>query len=487
LNVPDRAIELPARTAPATSSKSAKTWRLILAGLAIVAVGLRLAAMRGDLVFDEIWTMLILASLDSGWQIPYFNHDNNHVLNSLVMYGLGPGVPPIAYRVPATLASCLALWCGYRVGRRNGPRAGFIALFLLGFSHILILYGTEARGYAYLTCATLAGWWALDEFLEEPRVWYLALFAFAVILGFLSQLPFAFAYAGFGVYSILRLARQPGGWRLAAVLHLVPILSCVEVYFRFVQDLIAGGGERFPMDRVLVAAFSLASGGPEIGTAALAASAVAAVVIAIALTNEFRADRLRGWLYATAVILAPAAVILISRYAFVYPRHFLVPAIFCYVAVGNLLARWIAAGGALRLAGVGLLAAFALCNLVPVTRLIVEGRAQYSAAVRWMGEQTAGPDVVLAGDFDFRNATVAAFFAARIPDVYGDDGKKFVYVPKTEYGRQGMEWYVKHSFAGDPAPAATWTDPYGNVYDLAREFPAGSISGWNWWLYHRRP
>jgi hypothetical protein len=487
LNMPDRAVGPPAEGAPATSSNSATTSRLAVVGLALAAIGVRLAAMRGDLVLDEIWTLLIIMTrLDSIWKIFFFNHDNNHILNTLVVYGLGPSVPPLAYRVPATLASCLALWFGYRVGRRNGAVAGFLVLFLLGLSHIFILYGTEARGYAYLTCATLAAWWALDAFLDQPQEWNVALFALCVILGFLSQLPFAFAYAGFGVYSILRLARHPRGWRLAVVLHFVPVLTCVAIYFTFVRDMIAGGGEKFPVGRVLVAALSLPAGGPETGTAAVFAASVAAIVFVIALANEFSIDRLRGALYATAVALAPAGVILISRYQFVYPRHFLVPAIFCYIAVANLLARWIAAGGAGRAIAVGLLAAFGCCNLVPVMRLLAQGRAQYSAAVRWMAEQTTGPEVVVASDFDFRNATVAAFYATQNADVYEGRGKQFVYVRKEDFGRRGAEWYLQHNFAGDPAPAATWSDPSGKVYDLMREFPAGSISGWNWWLYRRR-
>src|SRR4029077_2250689 len=104
-------------------------------------------------------------------------------------------------------------------------------------------------------------------------------------------------------------------------------------------------------------------------------------------------DRARGVMYVTAAFLAPAAVILISRYQYVYPRHFIVPMIFCYVAVGNQLARWLASGRPLRILAAGLLCAFGAWNLVPVARLIVSGRAQYSAAVRWMAEQSSGSEV----------------------------------------------------------------------------------------------
>ena len=200
---------------PGTESAAREKYRpILLAVIAVAAIGLRLGAMRGDLMLDEIWTLLLAVNVQSVWEIFFLNHDNNHILNTLIVYGLGTNSPPIAYRIPATLAGCLALWFGYRVGCRNGKVSGTVVLFLLGLSHVCILYGTEARGYAYLTCATLAAWWALDKFLDEPSEKYAALFAFFVALGFLSQLPFAFAYAGLGVYSVLRLVQRPaaGGW-----------------------------------------------------------------------------------------------------------------------------------------------------------------------------------------------------------------------------------------------------------------------------------
>jgi hypothetical protein len=475
-----------ATSARLTDAVTPKRLWIPLGILAAVSVGLRLAAMRGDLMLDEIWTLLILSGLDSGWEIFSFNHDNNHVLNSLAMYCLGPDMQPLVYRIPATLAGCAALWFGWLTGRRNGVVAGAAVLFLLGLSHVLILYGTEARGYAYLTCFTLAAWWAFDRFHDQPYLGNAGLFAVTVALGYLSQLPFAFAYAGFMACSLGRVAQRPREWRLAVVLHLLPMLVSVLVYFGFVQDLISGGGEQFAIERVLVATFSLAGGGPEIGTAAVATAIVTAGIIAVAMTNEIRLDRARGAMYLTAAFLAPAAVILISRYQYVYPRHFIVPMIFCYVAVGNQLARWLASGRAWRVLAAVLLCGFGAWNLVPVTRLIVAGRAQYSAAVRWMAEQSSGPEVVVSSDFDFRSGTVAAYSSAQNADVYEQMGKRLTYVPRAKIGPQGVPWYLQHNFIGDPPHAATWTDSNGNVYDLVRAFPAGSISGWNWWLYRRR-
>jgi hypothetical protein len=103
-----------------------------------------------------------------------------------------------------------------------------------------------------------------------------------------------------------------------------------------------------------------------------------------------------------------------------------------------------------------------------------------------MAEQSPGPEVVVSSDFDFRNGTVAVYCAAQNADVYERQGKRLHYVLRKDIGPPGVPWYLQHNFIGDPPRPETWTDSYGNAYDLVRQFPAGSISGWNWWLYRRR-
>ena len=225
----------------------------------VIAVGCRLAAARGELSFDEVWSWDLAAQSTTFVEILVLRLDNNHILNTLVMYALGPQAEPFTYRLPAVIAASAGLAFGYLLARRWG--AGLPVLILLGASYVLILYGSEARGYAYLTGCTLGAWWLLEEFLDEPRLWCRAGFAVACGLGFFSQLPFAFAYAGFGVYSVLRLYRQRQWIQRLVLLHAWPFVVIIAVYFFYVDGLIKGGGDKFSLSRTLVAALSLMAGG----------------------------------------------------------------------------------------------------------------------------------------------------------------------------------------------------------------------------------
>ena len=523
----------------------------VLLLFSIFAVALRLAAVRGDFVLDEIWSWMIAIQCESPWQIVTYGHDNNHILNTLVLYTLEPAIAhKWLLRLPAAAASCLALWFGYRAARREGPHAGPIALVLLGLSHFLIVYGTEARGYGYLVCCTLASWWALQNFLAEPRwCWFFA-FALASSLGFLAHLTFLFAYAALFVYSVVKLIRGPNWLQILLVLHAAPLATAGAVYLLYVEGMSIGGGNISPLSATLVATLSLLVGGPSQGALAYVAAAVAALLLVVALARQFRRDVPRAVLFATAIVLAPALTLLLVDPVIFYPRYFLVPVLFAYLAIAGELAHWwntllsppdsrnslpslpslsdssnslssppgSGAGGegngqtapslasshspggneanpspprpghqrVGRLAVAGMLSAYAVCNLVPVVRLAMFGRAEYSVAVRAIADESPGPDITLAGDHDFRTAFVAYFCADQDASAFRDRGKRLAYIDRKDYPPQGTEWYLQHTFEGVAAKPDDWTDPFGNEYRLVHVFPSHSISAWTWWLYRRR-
>jgi len=190
-------------------------------------------------------------------------------------------------------------------------------------------------------------------------------------------------------------------------------------------------------------------------------------------------------MYLTAIIVAPAVVLAATGHAFVYPRYFLVPMLFGYVAVGCQLARWFLIGRFGRIAVLLLLIGYMACNLAPVVTLISQGRARYSAAVRWMAQQTPGPLVTVAGDHPFRNWLLIDFYGNRDKAAHPESSKTFVYFSMEQYPEQGTEWFLRHTFSGDSAPPDSFADPLGNKFALVQAFPPGSISGWTWWLYRR--
>ena len=458
-------------------------WLVLFAS---VAVALRLAAIRGDFTLDEVWSWVIAGQCQSPWDVLTFGHDNNHILNTLWLYALPSGFEhKWLFRLPAALASSLALWFGYDLARRSQPQAGTIALVLLGVSHLVIVHGSEARGYGYLMLCTLASYWALDKYLAVRARRWLALFALTSSLGFFAHLTFLFAYAGLVVYSIIRLLWRPYWQQNLLALHSVPLASAAAIYFLYVDGMSIGGGNVAPLTTTLIETLSLLAGGPTQGTVAYLAASIAGVLLVISLTGQLGRDPARGMMSATVIVLAPALTLLLVDAAVLYPRYFLVPVLFAYLLIAGELAFWWKSGALGRMAAAGLLSAYAVSNLIPLAPLVIHGRAEYSAAMRDIANESSGPEITLSSDHDFRNMFVAYFHADQDASAYRDRGKRLLYVNRKDYPRQGTEWFLQHSFEGDPPKPEVWIDPAGNRYQFVRVYPSHSISGWTWWLYRR--
>src|SRR3954452_10860912 len=117
----------------------------------VLAIVLRIWASLDDFWLDEIWSWVKAMQLKSPLEVfTRVHHDNNHHLNTLVLYAIGRDAPFYLYRLPAVLAGIgTVLLCGW-VARPWGRPAAVTAILLTGCSFLLIEYSSEARGYAYL-------------------------------------------------------------------------------------------------------------------------------------------------------------------------------------------------------------------------------------------------------------------------------------------------------------------------------------------------
>src|SRR5471032_1187414 len=142
-------------------------WRYGAAlGIAVAAfAALRLACLRNDLWLDEIWSLQLVGLAHSPLQIlTRLRSENNHPLNSLWLYLVGPGAPEWAYRLLSWATGSAAVGLAGLLARGQFKRmhpadpeggaeaAGLITVLLFGGSYLFILYSSEARGYAPALC-----------------------------------------------------------------------------------------------------------------------------------------------------------------------------------------------------------------------------------------------------------------------------------------------------------------------------------------------
>src|SRR6476620_11314776 len=140
-----------------TAKRQSQTWWATVGAVALAGLALRIAAARGGLWTDEAWSVIYAArARDAAGVFIRINHDNNHHLYSLWLQAIGPAASPMLARAPAVVAGSLCIVVAALIADRRSRRAGIVAALLFAISPSLVVFGSEARGYAMMLLAALA-------------------------------------------------------------------------------------------------------------------------------------------------------------------------------------------------------------------------------------------------------------------------------------------------------------------------------------------
>lgn len=456
---------------------------LIALLILLLAALLRVAASRGDFWLDEIWSWAFARQASSAIDVfTRFPHDNNHILNTLFLYLLGDQPNWLVYRIPSVVAAIGTVLLAGLIGRRTGRLTALTAMLLTAGSFLLVLYGSEARGYGMAVFFALLSFYLADRYAQQSS-WALALlFSLSAVLGLVSHLTYLDCYAGVLVWSVYKsIVRQR---RVRDVLadfarcHAIPLAALIALYFGYVRRMAIGGGPPYSLADVLVSTLSLAVGGPEGGRAAVVAAAVASLVLLISLLALRRSHRDQLAFFAVAILLSPALLVLVQRPPALFARYFLVAIVFFLVLASRQLAAIYARGVSGKLAYAVMVLAFLGANGLHVSRLLQYGRGSYLAALRYISEHTGAPIVSVGGDHDFRNSIVVSFYARQIAGQ-----KHVVYYDQDSWPSGGSEWFLIHNQSQSYTPPPLIV-ARGSRYNLVMEYPFAGLSGWRWFVYH---
>jgi len=454
--------------------------------LLLAAAAVRIPPLFSDFWQDEIWSLNFALSLSSPFKIfTTASFDNNHPLNTFFLWLVGAANRWEPYRIPSLLAGFATAGLMGVAGRLWGRAAALASLMLGGFSSILVLYATEARGYAAAVFFSLAAFLLLERRLARPTPAPLLLFWLSVLLGQFSHGSFFFVYAGLLCWSSLRVlsARRPPreGLRELLVLQLVP-LAVVLGYFLWFRTVTIGGGDPYLVSEVLreLATYSfglpLRSPWPEFLGLAILGCALGEIV-------QLAREKRDLWVFFLVVLAAPFVLLALSRPAMLFPRYFLVAIPFLLLLLGRGFSRLWMSGMAGRGVAGAVLGLFLLGNGVNLAALYRDGRGHYLEALAFMSSNTAGPAITVSSDYDFRIRPLVDFYAARLPRE-----KPVVYVTQAMLkGGAAAEWVICHNTDNDPQPGfgTSFDAGHGRFYALVKSYPFAWLSGVRWFVYRR--
>jgi hypothetical protein len=451
-----------------------------ITALALAAgVLLRVQGMLSAYWFDEIWSTAHALNASSLAELYTRAHDNNHLLNTLAIYWIGPRDGWLLYRGLAFAAGLVLLATAvFERGRSGAERA--VRALLLGASPLVVLLSTEARGYAPALAAALAAWALLQRRLKSGALAPLLGFNALLPLGMLSHLVFAHVYLASFAYAIAVLrARGVGArgvLRELTLLFGLPGALAVLHGLLFVRHMETGGGPEFGLGTFAARVVAFSYGVPEWTWLSVALAGIGVGVFGSHLAAARRAGDSR-WVFDLVIVVAsPILLVLLFAPSVIAVRYFALQVLFFLLAISDRLAAWLLRPGGARFAALGLLVAILLGNASHQLAFARTGRGQYLAALRAMAAAEPGTgEIRVAADHDSRARLLVDFYA-RFVD------REFRFVRSDEIRELEPGWFLDHDVhRGNPPRERIGV--LGRSYRLVGGYDFAYLSGFRWNLY----
>jgi hypothetical protein len=459
--------------------------RCVIASLILLGAVLIVAAARGTLWFDELLSLQWARSAQQPWQlVELYRHDNNHPLNTLWLMLAGEDRHPWLYRTLSMVAGLVTLVLVWRTARRLSPKFAWIPLLLAATSFPLVLYASEARGYAPALACLLGAWLLVSGRGVGGEVWRVPLFWLLCLGSLFSHGTSLFILAALGIYFVVderdRATPWPGLLHRTAWWFGLPFLVCAVYWFFFLRLMIIAGGPEYTLTAVLAQFFGYAFGVPGAaqGHRILALAGLALLVVALVF-GRFP-DRATRVFFLCAVLLLPSLSLLATDTTYLYFRYFLVCLPFVYLLAAPLAERLGRLAPGWRIAGALLLGVLVLGQMPRVAQLVSLGRGDYVSALRVIAEASSADKTIVS------NHEMQVGFVLGHHKKFHSELAPLLLVPQARAAEQPTEWIVYVTQDDPPAPPGASINLHGSSYRLVSFHRSAPVSGAHWSIYRRR-
>jgi hypothetical protein len=456
-------------------NRPAATILMVLLGAALMA-----ACSTGTLWFDEILSLQWAKSAENPWQLlELYRHDNNHPLNSLWIMAVGEGQPPWAYRLLSVASGIASLVLIHRIARRLSPRFAWVPLALSATSFPLVLYSSEARGYAPAIACLLGAHLLIAG--KGGTAWRAPLFWLLCTLAVLAHGTAAAILAAMGTASLLRgILEKQGPAAILGSLALwfaVPLCASLAFWHFYLRQMIIAGGPEYSLPAVLSQFFGYAFGIPGAGSLSAAAAFAGLALLAAALAFGKFPDAATRWFFAGATAVFPALSLLAADTTYLYFRYFLVCLPFVYLLAAPVAERVAGFGRAASIAALALMAASILGQAPRLWAIAALGRGSYLDALEKIASDPH-PGKTIVSNNDMQAGIVLAHFRARLPSL---DPLRFT--PKSAAAETQPHWILYATQDDPPAPPQPAIELHGKIYRNVSFHRSAPVSGAHWAVY----
>jgi len=449
------------------------------------AFGALALALRGQIVtdafwLDEIWSYYLSQLMEQPWDaFSKLRHDNNHLLNTLLIYWMGEQANWSIYRLPALLSGVATVVMMGPAARLLGAKP-WLAMLLAAISLPLIQYSAEARGYSAAAMFALTTWyiWHAHLTVRISPGWLLAFWT-SCILGMLSHMTFIFVLAALGLTFVWEVALDRHAWRVrlreAMIIFTVPLAFTLWLYFYFYAQMSPGGEARsWKLLPNLLEVARVTLGAPATPPMSIAAGIILSVLLAVGL---IALSPIHRRFFSLIILVVPGLLLTVYQPEYFYPRYLLVCLPFVYLVLSGALTRALQSRSMLRPLASVLILAIICGSSLQFVELLRWGKGDFPQAVAALYAANDAKPFTVGSDFDFRNKALLDFYGR-----YHKDAKRLTYIEKSYDSAVPTDFFIVHNLRPGHRPRQVLELKSGR-YQLLQQYRFAGLSGWNWYLY----
>ncbi|EKD82810.1 MAG: hypothetical protein ACD_39C01082G0001, partial [uncultured bacterium] len=250
------------------------------------------------------------------------------MLNTLYLYLVRGADDFLVFRTLSILSGITSLWLlSYIAKIEWGKTQSMLVLILAGSSYPLLLYFSEARGYALAICMSLIVYIAFRRFHADSTNTSLVVFWLASCAGIMAHATFLMVTITLLISGFTAKSYSGSGIQTSPIRRLLPHLPIIGFfawwYNFYLIDMEIGGGPIFSGNQLFGQTAAFLLGFPDQPAGMLLAAAIFVITLFVGLRRLYQT---RGnWQTFTGMLfLAPLFMLIASQSPFLYFRYFII-------------------------------------------------------------------------------------------------------------------------------------------------------------------
>lgn len=456
----------------------------LLPGILVCGVMIYLAA-RGDLWLDEIWSIFMAEAAKSPWEIvSLFKHDNNHLLNTFYLYLVGKQNHLVVYRLLSIAAGIGSLFLLTAMAGKWGYLERIFVLLFAGFSYPLILYFSEARGYAPAIFFALSSLFVLEKCFTRYSGIKLVSFWLCTCLGTLSHSSFIIVFLSLSILVLYNEFSKPSP--LKSKLHhslrylFIPSAFIIAFTLFYTRGMTIGGGDMNDRPTEISKGIVYLLGLPyNLTHLEFSVLGLFAILIFVGAYLFYHDKNKLGSFIIAVLFVPPFIIIFIIWPTIYYFRYLVVTYPFFYLMLSFMLGKLYSKGSKYSYMTILLISFYLIAQCFQLLPLFRYGRGNYQGILAEISNKSSESILKIGSDHDFRNKMLLSFYQRFLPP-----HQSLYYIDQKFWNFDPPEWIIIHKTdrTFEPEPFIRAWDQH--IYELTKSEGSSGESGFSWFLYH---